>query len=106
VDEKRCQMLQKESHPYHPYIPRLIAVRPVPQLEITYTPSDDELGMPGSPTNQRAQTRNSACLSPAFGDEHVGDLQFQDEERRRPELTLRSWKSLCLPRKVKHPKLK
>jgi hypothetical protein len=53
-------------------------VRPVPQLEVA--PSDDELGMPGSPTNQRAQTRNSARLSPELGDEHVGDLQYQDEE--------------------------
>jgi hypothetical protein len=77
MDEKRCQTLQKESHQYHPYIPRLIVVRPVPQLEVA--PSDDELGI-SPPTNQRAQTRNSSRLSPELGDEDVGDLQFQDEE--------------------------
>jgi hypothetical protein len=78
VDEKGCKTLQKESNQYHPYIPRLIAVRPVPQLEVA--PSDDELAIPQSPTNQRAQTRSSARLSPELGDENVGDLQFQDEE--------------------------
>jgi hypothetical protein len=78
MDEKGCKTLQKESNQYHPYIPRLIVVRPVPQLEIA--PSDDELAIPQSPTNQRAQTRNSARLSPELGDENVGDLQFQDEE--------------------------
>ena len=77
MDEKRCQTLQKESHQYHPYIPRLIVVRPVPQLEVA--PSDDELAI-SPPTNQRAQSRNSSRLSPELGDENVGDLRFQDEE--------------------------
>ena len=78
MDEKRCKTLEKESDQYHLYIPRLIAVRPVPQLEVA--PSDDELSIPQSPTNQRAQTRNSARLSPELGNENVGNLHFQDEE--------------------------